>query len=421
MPENELLKSGAFCPYTGRWIEADENNNWVTAPSSFAINCAATESCTPGSAFSFDPTSAWANLKTCTGCTACYKCPPGSASVGYGFVCAPCGSATFCLEGSAEETPCPSGSYGTTPGQPNPRCSAECPIGTFCPAGSLLPRVCEAGSMCPEESTGLPSPCPGGSTAPLGASSCATCAGGRVSSADLTACELCPVGSWAAPGSSEGGCAPCPSGKYNDALYAGSAEDCTVCEEGKISREPGASYCAAVEAGSIPSANRTAALPCPAGTFSVTGAAACTRCAEGTVAATPGASYCTAVEAGSEPSVDRTAALACPPGTSSKDGIRCMPCADGLVQPAYGERYCDRCPTVGNLVWTSSTTCGCADSFVLEPSNDAKSNVNATTFDQRCTCDKDFALQQARRLQKCRTPTIHISKSFPEKDAPEKS
>ena len=193
-------------------------------------------------------------------------------------------------------------------------------------------------------------------------------------------CELCPVGSWAAPGSSEGGCAPCPSGKYNDALYAGSAEDCTVCEEGKISREPGASYCAAVEAGSIPSADHTAAFPCPVGTSSFAGAAACTRCAEGTVAATPGASYCATVEPGFESSTDRAKQTPCPPGAFSTGASACQPCAQGRVSAEPGAAFCSLCSAALRLEATSNATaCACAPTFVPNGDEDGDG----------CTCRTD--------------------------------
>ena len=193
-------------------------------------------------------------------------------------------------------------------------------------------------------------------------------------------CELCPVGSWAAPGSSEGGCAPCPSGKYNDALYAGSAEECTVCEEGKISIEPGASYCAAVEAGSIPSADRTAAFPCPVGTSSFAGAAACTRCAEGTVAATPGASYCATVEPGFESSTDRAKQTPCPPGAFSTGASACQPCAQGRVSAEPGAAFCSLCSAALRLEATSNATaCACAPTFVPNGDEDGDG----------CTCGTD--------------------------------
>ena len=71
------------------WKE-NVNNAWVEAPSSFALSCAAADVCTPGSAFSFDPTAIWGNIKDCEGCTGCYNCPPGTASPGWGELCAPC-------------------------------------------------------------------------------------------------------------------------------------------------------------------------------------------------------------------------------------------------------------------------------------------------------------------------------------------
>ena len=45
----------------------------------------------------------------------------------------------------------------------------------------------------------------------------------------------------------------------------------------------------------------------------------------------------------------------------------------------------------GFLVAASNTTCGCAAGFV--PDHHEDDGTNVTTFDQKCTCDKEFYLQ----------------------------
>merc|ERR1711969_54731 len=137
----------------------------------------------------------------------------------------------------------------------SPRCSAECPAGTFCPLGSLLPTICTAGSSCSSKGTGHPRPCAPGTAAPPGASSCADCEAGTISNANHTACELCAVGTWAAPGSE--GCTPCSAGKYSDTLFVESAMGCNPCGAGTASDSPGGSYCVVCEQGYYASNDNT--------------------------------------------------------------------------------------------------------------------------------------------------------------------
>ncbi|CAK9111400.1 Ribonuclease inhibitor (Ribonuclease/angiogenin inhibitor 1), partial [Durusdinium trenchii] len=101
-------------------------------------------------------------------CPAGFYCPRGTANyTDYpcweGYVCVPgteapyllCPRGEYCPTGSAEGIPCPAGVYGGQEGLFTPTCSAPCPAGYYCEAGTVNPFafMCPAGSYCPEGTT----------------------------------------------------------------------------------------------------------------------------------------------------------------------------------------------------------------------------------------------------------------------------
>ena len=103
----------------------------------------------------------------------------------------------------------------------------------------------------------------------------------------------------------------------------------------------GSSYCSTVEAGRVANANRTAALPCPAGTFSTTGAAECTRC----------------------------------------------DAAAGFHSPSNASATCTRCsPALFLVSSANATACVCAETFVAAGQQEEGSSASS---DEGCTCGED--------------------------------
>jgi hypothetical protein len=99
-----------------------------------------------------------------------YACPLGSygLSVGLSFASGPDNSVFLCSglcepgyycpanSTSSRQVQCPPGTYGSTSGLTDARCTASCPMGSYCEAASVLPRKCPAGRF--GNVTGLSSP-----------------------------------------------------------------------------------------------------------------------------------------------------------------------------------------------------------------------------------------------------------------------
>jgi hypothetical protein len=126
-------------------------------------------------------------------------------------------------------TTCPAG-FSCSTGSP-----VACPAGSFCPFGSLTPRLCTAGGYC-LNGTDAPTPCAAGSfSAAIGATSNATCvactAGFFCSLGSTSATQnVCPAGSYCRAGS--GAATPCPAGTYRATSGATALADCLTCTFG---------------------------------------------------------------------------------------------------------------------------------------------------------------------------------------------
>lgn len=69
-----------------------------------------------------------------------------------------CSPGHYCRGGVS--IPCPRGRYGNSTGLQTAACTAMCPDGSHCPAGSVLPSICPLGYYCPDGET--PVICPAG-------------------------------------------------------------------------------------------------------------------------------------------------------------------------------------------------------------------------------------------------------------------
>lgn len=138
---------------------------------------------------------------------------------------------------------CAAGFYGNSSFETSPECTATCPVAHFCPAGSVAPTACPAGTYL-------------GTQGARGRSNCIACSPGEFSAANASlACTPCPAGTLSeAAGASA--CAPCPVGGFCAAEGAASARQVfEACTPGTFNPTRGAT-------------NSSACLLCPVGTAS---------------------------------------------------------------------------------------------------------------------------------------------------------
>jgi hypothetical protein len=104
---------------------------------------------------------------------------------------------------------------------------------------------------------------------------------------------VCAAGYYCPPGSTVGTQEPCPAGAYS---LPGAAA-CTPCPAGRYGSSPAQASAACTgpcAPGHVcgPGSTVATATPCPASTFSGAGAVECSDCPEGTYSAVPGSSSC---------------------------------------------------------------------------------------------------------------------------------
>ena len=318
-------------------------------------------------------------------CTAGFFCT-GGAQNGQQFE-APAG--TFTSEGASAPVVCPVGRYN--PLRKQAEC-APCPAGFFCPAEGLTEGVvCPSGSYCPagNQSDLL---CPAGRyTAEQGAKSLSECllcdegayCGSNGLSAPTGLCDAgyycppgqilrnppgleCPPGLYCSTGSVVG--SPCPAGRYQPSILAGSPTDCLVCPArfacptGSVTPLPceAGHFCSGgtetptpdnefpaqggiCPAGSFCNSTVSAPVACPAGRYSnTTGRAECDVCPVGTFCAGVGTTIPPPCSAGGYcPTTELQAPTLCPLGTyqplgGAVDITDCVSCDSGKYCGAQG-------------------------------------------------------------------------------------
>ena len=258
----------------------------------------------------------------------CLLCPAGSfcnaTAVSNPFEW-PCPTGEYCLNGTVNPLPCPSGSYRDElnadgrdacyecpagyycpretdvyyscpersycpPGSSN---STACPTGYYCPVNTALPIVCPENYYCPI-STAVPQPCYRGTFCPNGTSYPHLCSLGykAVDESNFTLAIL---------NEEEKACEACPPGEYGDADDRLSCFTCTpgyVClgatttstptvDEHRGYICPKGAYCPA---------GSDKEIPCPVGTFQPnfgeTNFSACINCEAGTYQSEEGQDSC---------------------------------------------------------------------------------------------------------------------------------
>ena len=142
---------------------------------------------------------------------------------------------------------CAAGSVGTTSSHVTPTCGGACPVGHFCPAGTVNPTMCNAGFRMPV--TGAASadsciPCSPGSHQPNpGQTGCVACDTGKFTGLlSATACSACPIGGFCGvvgAASASQTFEQCSAGTYNPDRGASSNTSCIGCPAGKANPVPG--------------------------------------------------------------------------------------------------------------------------------------------------------------------------------------
>lgn len=303
--------------------------------------------------------SALARAQPCSAnCTAGYACPAGSTSpvqvpcdtlgsfcrTGTGEAAAvaagyygvldatgsvyvdelPCAPGSFCS--SALRSPCPAGRYGDAPLLNSSVCSGTCNAGYWCDAGSISPTQ--------ERCGGAHVYCPAGTERPVVVEPGWYSAPVSVSEDVRYESESCPKGSFCLGGRQ----APCPAGKYGNAIHLSEPSCSGDCQAGF--------YCPAGSLSDTVQSCGNHTVYCPASTK------APLRVEDGFLGNTSSAAALLGSARGFQPVEVQSEQVPCVPGSWCKDGISsyCPPgrfgCSgylseEGCSGPCAAGHYCE--------------------------------------------------------------------------------
>ena len=188
-------------------------------------------------------------MNTCTdNCSAGYLCISGSGtptpdgsnpSVGI-----PCPLGYYCPEGTVNPEKCPTGLVINNEGASSINNCTDCPAGFICTNSSTIAQPCNPGYYCPFMSESVP--CPSGSWSNIematNQSACLLCPEGFWCPEIATVNPLmnpCPIGHYCPLGTGSlagfnltANPIPCPAGTYRSEVSAGSLDDCHKCPAG---------------------------------------------------------------------------------------------------------------------------------------------------------------------------------------------
>ncbi|EDV25654.1 uncharacterized protein TRIADDRAFT_55968 [Trichoplax adhaerens] len=309
--------------------------------------------------------SGYGQSQTTDQCDVGYYCPEGeSVSQPPGKHCLP---GHKCPKGSANQTPCPSGSYQAFAGQGN--CTV-CPDGYYCDAtvavlekqsgpsslthGVVTPAICPVGYYCPEGTkSSYENACPAGTysnkTSIKTKHECLSCTPGYYcagtantepdgkcyagyycamnatspSPTEGLTGDICPQGSYCPLGSSWP--TPCPSGTYGASLGLTQVTQCTDCPPGMACQTPGLIQ---------PSSS------CQSGYYCILKAILPNPLGESYGSICPPGAYCP---------INSSAPTLCPPGTYQPLQMQpalsnCLSCDPGYYCQGYGNiNMTDKC------------------------------------------------------------------------------
>ena len=416
---------GYYCP--------EGSGSEVPCPPGSYCGAASLAAPTPCPAGTYGATSILTSA-TCTGpCAAGYYCQPGSVSATQqecpaGYYCTvgttspvPCPAGTYCPYGSANPMECPVGTYsnstgglsitdclpcppGSVCGTPRTVVPSSCPLGHFCPTGSIQPTPCTAGYYC--DTYGLPSPipCPRGTYSTTTAASsmaiCSPCPAGTYSSlTGQTVCaNACPIGSYcpktrqcyiytpptsgSGSGSSSGSDSsasssisvpigtsspvPCPIGSYCPET---SMAEPRKCPAGSYSPSNGATSCTLCSPGTYcPSTGGSTQVQCPVGTYCPGGGPNADQCPVGKMCPVPGLSIGSECPPGYYCGVGTiNPSQLCPAGSYSTGGATsssCTPCVAGTFSTAVGATSAATCTPCAAGKYSSQGAASCTSCAV---------------------------------------------------------
>lgn len=236
------------------------------------IICEAGYMCPTGTSYSTMQPCHEGNYNPFVGQSECFVCPRGYyCKTDLTGITTPveCEIYSYCPEGtSSSSNPCIAGTYTDETGLQSKDQCKQCPAGFFCKEGKYeLSNTCDAGYYCvsgsntatPDSYTnkGIGSPCPIGNYCPKGTVVPTPCPDGKTRSQtggktvdDCTECEAgyyciandpvpksCPTGAYCPQGSSTPSL--CPEGYYSTQTQASSENVCTICPSGYICSRAG--------------------------------------------------------------------------------------------------------------------------------------------------------------------------------------
>ncbi|CAM4612397.1 unnamed protein product [Lepidochelys kempii] len=326
-----------------------------------------------------------------------------------------CLAGFYCPEGSLEPIPCPPGFYCQVSGlsEPSGKCAAGfyctggaasskpmdgatgniCPLGTYCTAGSTMPRLCPPGTfsnllgqsmvsqcqLCPSgfycEGSGLSAP-----TGECWEGYYCDSSQGPVSDFTL---YPCPQGFYCPPGIQQGTQYSCPPGTFGPRQKLKNIQECQRCPPGKYCELPGLSaptgdcsegfWCKGDALVRDPMDGVTG-LPCPPGHYCLAGTLTPSLCPHGTWSSNegnknllgcqpcPGGHYCNSTGlvapsghcspgfyciagARTPTPTDGLSGAPCPVGHSCPLGSKSpIPCSPGTYMPQTHGEECYTCP-----------------------------------------------------------------------------
>ncbi|EKX43721.1 hypothetical protein GUITHDRAFT_110175 [Guillardia theta CCMP2712] len=308
----------------------------------------------------------------------------------------PCPVGYYCPEGTVYPIPCPKGTFRPyLKGQANSSCLA-CTPGFYCPVQGLSNvsgYPCSGGFYCPGgQSTGTPSgyQCPVGHECPEGSKSPKTCPPAYYQNdVGQSACKVCEAGYYCtgSPDLNSGsGAVICPTGYY---CPAGSAEKLS-CSPGTYMPRTGESACWSCPAQSTcPEEGMSSPLPCPAGHYCPENNSLPVPCPEGSFSADQNlasAGECTACLPGK---YCGTSGLRSPTGDCFAGHL----CLQGAIFPnetvnasaLFGQRLSFPCPP-GYFCTTGTTApTPCPPGTFCQGSNSQPDPCAAGTFNRNFT------------------------------------
>ena len=291
-------------------------------------------------------------------CTEGYFCPGGDKTPTRN-----CTLGDFCPEGSVSPIPCPAGRYVDTRGSGS--CDA-CPERFYCPRGTSDPVPCPVGAYCPASTASANEhPCPPGTfsneTRLASDGECSLCTPGSYCAAyGLTSVEgLCGLGHYCGHGAEEIE----PSG--TDRTAGGPCDAGYVCLRGSKTARPSALISEALNLTS--GAALGTGYICPAGNFCPIGSSAPVPCAPGTYQPGNASALCDPCPLGTRcPREGMTVPEDCPERffcpAGSTNGLLCPGGTFGNISGLQHASDCEPCPS-GMFCTDGTVTGGCAAGY----------------------------------------------------------